>query len=165
MKELTIIRHAKSSWDNPYISDFDRPLNSRGKQNASMMGKILRDGDIMFDKIISSPANRAISTARTIAEAIGYSEGDIQKEPSFYSATLRTIISILKDLDLSVVHAAVFGHNPTFHCLVEKITDTTIVKFPTCAVASISLDIDTWVELKAGLGKLNVLRLPRDYMD
>ena len=159
------MRHAKSSWKYPHLNDFERPLNSRGKRNALMMGRILRDESVMFDQIISSPAKRAITTARTIASEMGYSEDNIAEERRFYGAHPSTIIEILKDLDNSVSHAAVFGHNPTFHSLVEQLVNTTIEKFPTCAAATISLDIDTWRELKAASGTLTALRLPRDYTD
>ena len=147
------------------MSDFERPLNSRGKRNAPMMGRILRDEGVMFDQIISSPAKRAITTARTIAGEMGYSENNIVEERSFYGAHPSTIIEILKDLDDSASHAAVFGHNPTFHSLVEQLANTTIEKFPTCAAATISLNIDTWLRLEAASGTLTTLRLPRDYMD
>ena len=130
-----------------------------------MMGRILRDEGVMFDQIISSPAKRAITTARTIAGEMGYSENNIVKERSFYGAHSSTIIEILKDLDDSISHAAVFGHNPTFHALVEQLANTTIEKFSTCAAATISLNIDTWLELEAASGTLTTLRLPRDYMD
>ena len=130
-----------------------------------MMGRILRDEGVMFDQIISSPAKRAITTARTIASEMGYSEDNIAEERRFYGAHPSTIIEILKDLDDSVSHAAVFGHNPTFHSLVEQLANTTIEKFPTCAAATISLNIDIWLELEAAAGTLTTLRLPRDYMD
>ena len=159
------MRHAKSSWKYPHLNDFERPLNSRGKRNAPMMGRILRDESVMFDQIISSPAKRAITTARTIASEMGYSEDNIADERRFYGAHPSNIIEILRDLDNSVSHAAVFGHNPTFHSLVEQLVNTTIEKFPTCAAATISLDIDTWRELKAASGTLTALRLPRDYTD
>ena len=129
------------------------------------MGRILRDKGVMFDQIISSPAKRAITTARTIAGEMGYSENNIVEERSFYGAHPSTIIEILKDLDDSASHAAVFGHNPTFHSLVEQLANTTIEKFTTCAAATISLNINTWLELEAASGTLTTLRLPRDYRD
>ena len=130
-----------------------------------MMGRILRDESVMFDQIISSPAKRAITTARTIASEMGYSEDNITEERRFYGAHPSTIIEILRDLDNSVSHAAVFGHNPTFHSLVEQLANTTIEKFPTCAAATISLDINTWLELETASSPLTALRLPRDYTD
>jgi phosphohistidine phosphatase len=130
-----------------------------------MMGRILNDESVMFDQIISSPAKRAITTARTIASEMGYSEDNIAEERRFYGAHPSTIIETLRDLDNSVSHAAVFGHNPTFHSLVEQLANTTIEKFPTCAAATISLDIDTWLELETASSTLTALRLPRDYTD
>ena len=129
------------------------------------MGRILRDESVMFDQIISSPAKRAITTARTIASEMGYSEDNITEERRFYGAHPSTIIEILRDLDNSVSHAAVFGHNPTFHSLVEQLANTTIEKFPTCAAATISLDINTWLELETASSTLTALHLPRDYTD
>lgn len=147
------------------MSDFERPLNSRGERNAPMVGQILRDEGIQFDQIVSSSANRAITTARVVAGEMGYGEKQIREEQSFYGASPNTIVDILKGLGHSVDHAAVFGHNPTFHSLVEQLANTTIEKFPTCAAATISLDIDKWPDLEAGRGELTALRLPRDYTD
>jgi phosphohistidine phosphatase len=77
-KRIVLIRHAKSSWANPLQSDFERPLNDRGQQDAPMMGKRLKDAGIVPDKIISSTAKRASQTAKHIAKSTGYSTDDIE---------------------------------------------------------------------------------------
>ena len=116
------------------------------------------------DDEAESLTTTTITTANTIACSIGYPKENIKKELNFYGADTYTIFTKLKRLNPSIVHVAICGHNPTFHSLIEKICFTSIVKFPTCAIASISLEINMWKELSTGSGKLKVLRRPRDYI-
>ncbi|MCC6685100.1 MAG: histidine phosphatase family protein, partial [Bacteroidia bacterium] len=79
MKQLVLVRHAKSDWANPELKDFDRPLNERGKQNAPEMGKRLASKKWPVDLIVSSPAKRALKTARLLAKEIHYATDDIDQ--------------------------------------------------------------------------------------
>ena len=78
MLQLTLIRHAKSSWKDTTLKDFERPLNKRGRHNAPLMGRVIQDSGLSFDRMVSSPAERAITTARLIAAQLGYPEQQIQ---------------------------------------------------------------------------------------
>ena len=147
MKTVYLVRHAKSSWDNAFTSDFDRPLNQRGRNNAPAMGLFLSRKMPMPHLIISSPANRALSTAQLIAEQWGYDINGIIEQPALYwfdynVAPIVDIITQIPDHHQSVM---LVGHNPTFthlgnHLLGQHRFDD----IPTCAVICLSYDIDNW---------------------
>ena len=98
MKKLVLIRHAKSSWKNPGLRDFDRPLNKRGKADAPEMGRRLALRSLMPDRLLSSPAKRAIRTAEIIAGAIGFPAGRISRMDRLYGAGVAELIGILQGL-------------------------------------------------------------------
>jgi phosphohistidine phosphatase len=113
MKLLTLIRHAKSSHDNPAMRDIHRPLNLRGRREAAAMGRHL---DVAFrfspDLMVSSTATRAIATARMIAQETGYDEWSIKQEERIYEAPVSALLEVVRETGDSVNHLAVFGHNP-----------------------------------------------------
>lgn len=94
MRTLTLIRHAKSSWADGMLNDYDRPLNKRGQENAPLMGRVLRDLGVSFELIVSSPALRAITTARFIALQLGYPENALVENPDLYAATTAGLLNI-----------------------------------------------------------------------
>src|SRR6478735_7572769 len=96
MKQLIIVRHAKSSWDNPLLADFDRPLNKRGETDAPRMGKRIKERKIIPDLVISSPAERALSTCKVFCNAFQFPVERIQIEKKLYHASEEQIISVLK---------------------------------------------------------------------
>ena len=102
MKKLFLVRHAKSSWSNPDLDDFDRPLNKRGKRDAPFMGKVLNERNIFPDLIISSPAERAFITAQTIAEQINYPLKDIQTFDRLYHGGFKDLLVTLKGIDQNI---------------------------------------------------------------
>ena len=133
-RTLTLIRHAKSDWQDPKLSDFDRPLNARGKQDAPRMGAELNERGINFDLLIASTANRAISTARTICEGVGYPEAHIEQDRELYLASAGTILDIIQQADESVRHLAIVTHNPGITSLANALGDKPIHNVPTCGV-------------------------------
>ncbi len=145
MKTLLILRHAKSSWKNTYLADHDRPLNKRGKQDAPRMGKLIRDEDLMPDVIISSTANRAISTAEEVALASDF-EGEIKYTRDFYHAWVDTFIDIIQNLPDEYERVMIVGHNPGLEELVGALTGQG-ERMPTAALAHIQLPIDQWQDL------------------
>jgi len=147
MKTLYIVRHAKSSWDQPYLSDFDRPLNERGKWNVPDMGKRLNIKNINPELIISSPANRALTTAKGIAEQIGYPTSDIVEDDTLYHASSRSIIQLIANTDNKNESLMIFGHNPGFTYLINDLSDFYLDNLPTCAVCGIRFEIETWKEV------------------
>ncbi len=144
MKSLIIVRHAKSSWDNPAEKDFDRPLNARGLKDAPEMGRRLRSRNIPIDAFVSSTANRAWQTAVLFAEAYGQSESAIVRMPSLYHASPPAFYGAISHLDDDYRSVALFSHNPGITEFVNGLTATRIDDMPTCAVFGIKVRISSW---------------------
>jgi phosphohistidine phosphatase len=143
-KELLLVRHAKSSWDHPYLDDHDRPLNERGLRNAPEMGKRLQGLGIRTDAWISSTALRAITTAEIIAEEIGFPQDQIQRSKDLYHASateLQEYIGGLNDAHTSVM---LFGHNPGMTSLVANLYGLPIDNLPTCGVVHLQFSENSW---------------------
>lgn len=164
MKNLLIMRHAKSDWEDSSLADFDRPLNPRGNKAAPLMGKELVVRNKIPDLIISSPANRAKSTAEKVAEYSGY-QIDIQFEKDFYFGYVDEIINIIKKADKTKYRIMVVGHNPTLESLIATLCKNPVnYAMPTAAVASILFDIEDWKQLNKRTGTLEWLIKPKDFM-
>ena len=165
MLQLTLIRHAKSSWDDPTLSDFDRPLNKRGKKNAPLMGKIIKKRGLVFDQIVSSPAARAIATARLIAEKLGFPEQNIQRLEALYAASLGDLLQCIRSLDKQHTKIALVAHNPGMTDLCNRLSGESIANLPTCAVAVIEFELDDWEAVSGDTGRLALYEYPRKYTD
>ncbi len=148
MKTLLILRHAKSSWNHPGLSDHDRPLNKRGKRDASRMGQLLRDLNLVPDLIITSTAKRARKTAKKVAKTSGYQAG-VMKTDAFYHAGPEDYLAVLQALTGDYERVMVIGHNPGLEDLVEGLTGEDEI-MPTAALAQITLPIERWQDLQAG---------------
>ena len=152
MKHLTLIRHAKSSWSSPDLSDHDRPLNHRGEKSAPKIGRILAQReDFNPDFFLSSTAVRALTTARIIAEQTGFDPDEIQATDDIYLASSGELIRIINNqIPETATHAVLFGHNPGFEIVAntllkpDKTGSDPVDRMPTCSVARLSLDIDHW---------------------
>ena len=145
VKRLVIIRHAKSSWSNALIDDFDRPLNDRGKEDAPLMAKKLKDKKVVPDVMITSPAKRAKSTCKRFAKVFDIDKKQIVKEPKLYHAAESTIGKICSEIDEKVNVAFVFGHNPGLTNFVTYSSNLEIDNIPTCGV--VVLEISSWKKL------------------
>jgi len=152
MKELFIIRHAKSSWEDESLSDYDRPLNERGKADAPLMGKVIKENGFLPDLIVSSSANRAISTAKEIAQQVGFPVDKILEDRKIYESTTDKVIEIINQLDDQYNRVFIFGHNPTFTHLIEELGGEYIGHVPTCGVAGIRFELDSWQMITANSG-------------
>ncbi|MBN2756639.1 MAG: histidine phosphatase family protein [Bacteroidales bacterium] len=162
MKNLLIMRHAKSDWENSNLSDFDRPLNDRGNKAAPLMAEEIIRLDKLPQIIISSPANRAKSTAQLFAKKIGI-ENDIIFERNFYSGYIDDIVEFVKSVDDKFSRIMIVGHNPTMESLVSYlINNRPYIVMSTAAIASINFDIKKWSKLKFGTGSLEWLIKPKD---
>ena len=161
MKKLYIIRHAKSSWDSPELSDFERPLNKRGIRDVPDMGQRLYELGIKPDLIISSPANRAITTARGIAKAINFPTSLIQQEIDLYHASTSTIKEVISQVDQSVNQLMIFGHNPGFTDLISRVSEFNLYNLPTCAVCGISFSFDNWSRILTSRGEKFLYDYPK----
>ena len=144
MKTLFVVRHAKSSWENPLQSDHDRPLNARGLRDAPEMGKRLRKMGFLFDRLCSSSATRAFSTAEFFAEELGIPAEQIVEIPELYHAPASEFWAQARALPEDVSSAIFFSHNPGITEFANETEVLTIDNMPTCAVLGISFDVETW---------------------
>ena len=161
MKTLLILRHAKSSWKYQDLPDHERPLNRRGVTDAPRMGNLLRKAGLTPDRIVSSTAVRAQSTARLAGEACGY-EGGVVLSEALYLSGAQDYIDVLGQVPADVESVMIVGHNPTVEELVELLTGRDEA-MPTAALAQVELPIDDWAELAPSTpGKLENLWRPRD---
>jgi len=161
MKSLLILRHAKSSWKHPELTDHDRPLNKRGKRDAPRMGKILRSEHLIPEAIISSTAARAHVTAEAVAKASGY-KGKIALNRSLYAAGPGAYLKVLHELSDHYKRVLVVGHNPGLEELLDMFTDETQI-MPTCTLANVKFSIDSRIELDYKTkGQLAGIWQPRD---
>ncbi len=149
MKTLILVRHAKSSWDDPTLPDFDRPLNERGKKDAPKMAKRLANKKISIDAFISSPAKRAKKTAELFIKEFGRDENQIILFPSLYHADVKDFYEVISMVDDKFKSIAVFSHNPGItsfaNTLVEK---AQLDNMPTCSVFAVKADIKNWSDFK-----------------
>ena len=162
MKSVYIIRHAKSSWDDPEIPDVVRPLNSRGKKASQTMGKYLAKLHEKPDLIISSPASRAYHTAVNVARILGYRLKNIGVEPAVYYEGEQGVMNMLRRQDGKYDSIFVFGHEPTCSDLIETLCGEYITKFPTASICRIDLDIDDWSEIYNSSGKKVFFVTPKE---
>jgi phosphohistidine phosphatase len=163
MKTVIFIRHAKSSWKFPELTDFDRPLNERGLRDAPFMGEQLRNRQIFPDLIVSSPAVRAYTTAQIIATKLNYPIQNIQQESNIYEATPETVLNILRQLpdDKNIVF--IFGHNPTFTMIANHFSDETIENVPTCGIVAVNFEMASWKALNQPNSRFSFFDFPKNY--
>lgn len=144
MKTLTIVRHAKSSWNEPRLSDRERPLNKRGERDAPVMGKRIADAGIRPSLIVSSPATRAWTTARVIAEQLAYPTEFLQRENQLYLASLNDLLDIVVAQDDGFNSLIIVGHNPGLTDFVNFLSPGLTNNLPTTGVVAVNIDQDHW---------------------
>ena len=160
MKELYIIRHAKSSWSNSQLRDFDRPLNDRGRAAAPEMGERLMKAGITPDVIISSPANRAITTAIIIAEKFE-KKIEIIEESELYHASTFLLLQIVNRLPDKFEKVFLVGHNPGLTDFAGYLSNDQFGNLPTAAVVGIRFDIDSWSLISGSTGDCFLYDYPK----
>lgn len=165
MKVVYFIRHAKSSWDHPQMLDIDRPLNERGKRDAPFMAKLLKDRGVHPDAIVSSPANRAFTTAAYFAEISGIEKSDIQVIERIYEASSATIINVLQGLPVSWNTIFIFGHNPTFTDVVNQFAGRFIHNIPTCGIVKVEDNVSSWSDFGSSEAKVTEFYYPKQYFE
>ncbi len=170
MKRLSMLRHAKSGWDDPVARDFDRPLNPRGRRGAERMGVHAAAIGLDADFVLASPAVRVTETLDLFLPAAGLDGIEPHWDRRIYLASSATLFDCLKDLPGSAEHVLMSGHNPGMEDLIlelvadggDGLRDTLEEKYPTAALAIIELDIDQWAEVDNGVGRLTHFTRPRD---
>lgn len=146
MKTLALVRHAKSSWDDPALADHDRPLNDRGLRDAPMMGGRLHERGFLPDVILSSTAARAQATARAIGAELGVDLDEIVLVPSLYGSSPATMLAIVGALDDGLESAMLVAHDPGMSELAAQLS-ADIDRMPTCAVAEFTFDVASWTDV------------------
>jgi len=144
MKTLYLLRHAKSSWDDTSLPDRDRPLEARGERDATRMSRRWSTQHGKLDLIMSSPAVRALATAKVIAAGLEYKLRDITVDDRLYAATVDALIAVVEALDDKLARVMLVGHNPGFTELAHHF-DSAITHMPTCAIAEFKFDAKSWV--------------------
>ena len=148
MKELLVIRHAKSSWANAFQGDFERPLNDRGHRDAPAMAERMLKRGVGIQCFASSTANRALTTAVYFAEAYGKNKKDILLFPELYHAPEETFYQVIAKLPDEYSTVALFSHNPGITDFVNSLTNTRIDNMPTCGIFAIKTNITEWKSFK-----------------
>ena len=162
MKKLYIIRHAKSSWKDMTLDDFDRPLNKRGQRDAPIMGELLKKKNVQADIIVSSPALRTKITAEIMAQKVSYSKGILYLK-DIYEASCEKLHEILKELDNRNNIVFIFGHNTGFIDLAHKYIGLE-ENIPTCGVVEIDFDCKSWSEISSDNAKLISFEYPKKHL-
>jgi len=170
MKTLTLLRHAKSGWDDPGLRDFDRALNAKGKRAAARVGRAWRELGLAFDTVLASPAVRVVETLEQVAGGYG---GDLAPawDRRIYLASAVTLLDLVRELPDSVGSALMVGHNPGLEDLVlmlvpdndqARLRDAVEEKFPTASTARLTFDVDHWADVAANGATFDLFVRPRD---
>ena len=160
MKNLFLLRHAKSSWDNAARGDFDRPLSKRGISNAIQLSEYIQKHSISFDLVLSSPSERTQSTLDLVMSSLDPIPSSNLKE-CIYHASALSLIQLITEQDDEINNLLIIGHNPGLHILTETLTNESIVKFPTCAFAKIT-NFNHWKDVDAGILTLESVITPKE---
>ncbi len=160
MKTIYLLRHAKSSWDDARLTDFERPLNRRGLENAPRVGAKISENRFQIDLIVSSPAERAKQTANIVAEAANV-KGEIKFDERIYEASAQSLLKVISETADEKKSVLLVGHNPGLENFIEVLTGKTET-MPTAALAVIDLNVDKWNEVTSDCGKLLKLFRPED---
>lgn len=160
MKTLLLLRHAKSSWNDPGIADFDRPLNERGLRAAPLVGRFMRERKLRPDLVICSPAARARETASLVIKAAGL-DAPLRFDERIYDATPARLFEIVSQIEDAASEALLIGHNPGFEQLLERLTGEAR-RMATATLAFITLDIEKWNKLRDGCGRLEWIVKPKE---
>lgn len=148
MKHILLIRHAKSSWGDLSLSDFDRPLNERGKQDSPQMARRLLAKSISIDAFISSPAKRARKTAALFAAEYSVDKDKIILIPELYHASPANFLEAIAQAPEQANTIAIFSHNPGITEFVNTLTEVRIDDMPTCAIFGVQVNTQNWAQFK-----------------
>jgi phosphohistidine phosphatase len=165
MKTLILIRHAKSDWSTPSLSDFDRPLNDRGKRDAPVMAQRLLNRKVKIDIFISSPAKRAKKTASVFAKEYNREKEEIIFKEELYGAALEAFYELIDKIDDSLHSVAIFSHNPGITDFANTLTDARIDNIPTCGIFAVKVNTDRWSKFKEAEKEFLFVDYPKAGLD
>jgi phosphohistidine phosphatase len=164
MKQLTLVRHAKSSWDHPELADFERPLNKRGRRNAPEMGHRLSARDVHPDRVLLSPAVRARETADLLLPPLGLAldQENVLFQEELYLASCSALLRVLRSQPEPVVHVMLIGHNPGLTELWNRLAREPVANIPTCGVFTLAFpDLLAWDQLTLHSGEMVAIDFPK----
>ncbi len=144
MKTLTVLRHAKSSWKNANLQDCERPLNSRGHRDAPVIAERIKQIGIRPSLILSSPAERAWTTAKIVAREIGYPAEFLQQEDRLYHASVSSLMKLIAEQDTGFNNLMIVGHNPGLTDFANYLSPNLTDNIPTCGFVSFTIDLEDW---------------------
>ena len=163
MKQIYLIRHAKSSWAEDGVGDYDRPLNKRGKKDLPFMANRLKEFGIKPDLILSSPAKRAEKSANEIAQIIEYDTEKIIFEESLYDSSYTTYRYLLDSLDDEFNSIFIVAHNPTLTEVGERLSGAILTNIPTCSIVCMEFDVKSFRDIKEESGKVLFFDYPKKH--
>lgn len=149
MKTLLLVRHAKSSWASDDLPDFDRPLNERGKRDAPVMAKRVKNKKIKIDAFVSSPAKRARKTAEIFMHEFDIKKSKLIIIPSLYEASVQDFYDAVYNLEDKFDSIALFAHNPGITDFINSLECSPIYNMPTCAVYALTITTKNWIDFKS----------------
>jgi phosphohistidine phosphatase len=165
MKKLYLVRHAKSSWEDNKLKDIERPLNKRGKKDAPMMGKLLNQHKIKPDLLITSPAERALETAKIFSKELNILPENFITDLNLYEAGRKDILRIIHQFDNEKNTTMIFSHNPGLTDLACFLTSGTVCDIPTCGIVSLNCKIDNWNDLDDVNCELEFFEYPKKHSE
>lgn len=154
------MRHAKSSWSDPSLADFDRPLNERGSRTAPLIGAVMAERKLSPQLILTSPALRAKTTAEIVSESSGL-KAELKFDERIYEASPRSLSQVVAELPDDIESAMIVGHNPGIEGFIRYLTGR-LEPMPTAALAIIDLNISRWSETNDGCGELREIVRPKE---
>lgn len=165
MKDIFLLRHAKSDWSDSTLNDFDRPLNNRGLRNAPFMGSLFLQKHGLPDYVVLSPAKRVQETYRLFAETWPYT-GEVINNQYIYDwhYESKKLLNLLEDLPEPYSRILLIGHNPGISQLITLLTGECNIHMPTCAWAHIKLEISAWKHITSGCGELLDFEYPKKHV-
>jgi len=161
MKRVVIVRHAKAV-PYGYDDDFNRDLRDRGKNDAALVSKELKKKGIVPGLMISSPAKRALKTARIFAENLEYEKNQIRENKNIYDGlTTSEFLELIQSLPEETETAFFFGHNPGFYYFVSNLLKHYNQDMPTCCTVAIDFNVESWKKVEARTGEIAARLTPK----
>lgn len=163
MKTLYIQRHAKSSWKFEGLSDQDRPLNKRGRNDAPLMGLELASRGVKPDLIVSSPAVRALTTATLVGKEMEYDPDDIVVDERIYGANKEELLEVVRGTPVEANCLIIVGHNESISEFANMLSPEPVASLPTAGVVGLMFHCDSWYEIKRENAELLFYDFPKNY--
>ena len=164
MKQLILIRHAKSDWGNEFLKDIDRPLNDRGYADAYFLGEWFLKNKALPEQIVASTATRALNTALIFARIFDFDMKRFCLEKEIYESSVERLLSIIHEQDDARERIMLFGHNPAFTNICNELSDDLFFdNVPTCGIVALNFNISSWSELSKKTGKVDFYQFPKEF--